>query len=71
MAWLIIPITLLLAFVFGIVERTGAVNEHPFENRLTDVPMSAICVEIERDLREFLDDAKLPEKLNQQDGYLY
>ena len=31
-SWMVIPVTILLAFVFGIVERTGAVNEEPFEN---------------------------------------
>ncbi len=71
MAWFIIPVTLLLAFVFGIVERTGAVNEEPFENRITDIPMSAYCVDIERDLREMLDETVLPDKLQPQNGYLF
>jgi putative membrane protein len=71
MAWLIIPVTLLLAFVFGIVERTGAVNEEPFENRITDVPLSAYCTDIERDLRETLDERTLPDRLAPQNGYLF
>jgi putative membrane protein len=71
MAWLVIPVTLLLAFVFGIVERTGAVNEEPFENRITDVPLSAYCVDIERDLREALGETALPERLAAHNGYLF
>jgi putative membrane protein len=71
LAWLIIPVTLLLAFVFGIVERTGAVNEEPFENRITDVPLSAYCIDIERDLREMLNAHPLPDKLQPQNGYLF
>jgi putative membrane protein len=71
MTWLVIPVTLLLAFVFGIVERTGAVNEEPFENRITDVPLSAYCIDIERDLRETLDERTLPERPVAQDGYLF
>lgn len=71
LTWLIIPVTLLLAFVFGIVERTGAVNEDPFENRITDVPMSAFCVDIERDLREMLNDSNLPPRLQPQKGFLF
>lgn len=71
MSWFIIPVTLLLAFVFGIVERTGAVNEEPFENLITDIPMSAFCTEIERDLREMLDETEIPPKLQAQNGYLY
>lgn len=70
-AWFIIPVTLLLAFVFGIVERTGAVNEEPFENRITDVPLSAYCIDIERDLRETLDEPTLPDRLAPQNGYLF
>jgi putative membrane protein len=71
LAWLIIPVTLLLAFVFGIVERTGAVNEEPFEKRITDVPLSAYCIDIERDLREMLNAHPLPDKLEPQNGYLF
>ena len=71
MAWLIIPVTLLLAFVFGIVERTGAVNEAPFENRITDVPISAYCIQIERDLRETLEETHLPARMTPEDGYLF
>jgi putative membrane protein len=68
---LVIPVTLLLACVFGIVERTGAVNEDPFENRITDVPLSAYCADIERDLREMLGESSLPAKVSVQDGYLF
>lgn len=70
-AWMIVPVTVLLAFVFGIVERTGAVNEEPFENRITDVPLSAYCVKIERDLRETLNERALPDKPQPQNGYLF
>ena len=62
-AWIIIPVTVMLSYVFGIVERTGAVNEEPFENRITDVPLNSFCVDIERDLREMLDESELPSKL--------
>ena len=57
-SWLIIPVSLLMAFVYGIVERTGAVNENPFENLITDVPLSWFCTEMERDLRETLGETK-------------
>jgi len=70
LALLVVPITLLLTFVFAIVEKVGVVNEDPFENRITDVPMSAICRKIERDCRESLGDP-LPPALEAQDGYLF
>jgi putative membrane protein len=70
-AWLIIPLSSLIAGVFIIMERTGAANEDPFENRITDVPLSALCNTIERDLREMLGEQSLPPRLEAQDGYLY
>jgi putative membrane protein len=69
--WLIFPFTLLITFLFATVERVGAVNEHPFENKITDVPMTAICNTIERDLLEMLNEPDLPAKLEPQAGYLY
>ena len=70
-AWLAIPFSLLLSFVFAILERIGAVNEHPFENRITDVPLTAICRNIERDLLATRGQEQLPPALTPQDGYLF
>jgi putative membrane protein len=70
-AWLVIPFCGVLAFLFTTIERTGAVNEEPFENRITDVPMSAYCRDLERDLRALLDETDLPPRLTPQDGYLW
>lgn len=69
--WLAIPFAVLLSFVFAILERIGAVNEHPFENRITDVPLTAICRNIERDLLATLGQENLPPALTPQDGYLF
>ncbi len=69
--WLILPLTLLIAFLFTTIERIAAVNEDPFENRLTDVPLTAICRDIERDLRAMLGEEKLPDPLLPQEGYLW
>lgn len=66
--------TVVLAYVFAIIERTGAVNEEPFENRLTDVPLTARCVEIEQDLRDLLHESWDPSTLQAtptKDGYLF
>lgn len=46
------------------MESVGDVNEDPFENYIHDVPMSAICNTIERDLLQMIGkDDKVPEKL--------
>lgn len=65
------PLTLVLAFVFAIVQRTGEVNEDPFANQITDVPMSALCRIIERDVRATLGESDLPPQLEAKDGYLW
>ena len=70
LGWLIVPVSLLLAYVFGIVERTGAVNEEPFANRITDVPLTATCITIERDLRGMLGERDLPAPPQPVNGYL-
>ncbi len=70
-AWLVIPLSALIAFLFTTIERIGAINEEPFENRITDVPMTALCRDIERDLRELLGESDLPDKIRPKDGYLW
>ncbi|MFN3666256.1 MAG: bestrophin family protein [Sediminibacterium sp.] len=71
MDFLMIPVSLIICFVFAILAKVGEVNEDPFENRITDVPLTAMCNTIERDLREMLDETHLPEKQEPENGYLY
>ncbi|MCR9013938.1 bestrophin family ion channel [Aquiflexum gelatinilyticum] len=66
-----IPLSVIISGVFIIMEKTGAANENPFENQITDIPMSALCNTIERDLLEMLEEKKLPEKLVPKNGYLF
>lgn len=68
--WMI-PVALIISFVFAIIGKVGEVNEDPFENRITDVPLTAICNTIERDLREMLGESHLPPKAEPEKGYLY
>ncbi len=70
LSWVIIPLSILVSGVFIIMERTGAANEDPFENLVTDVPLTSICNSIERDLKEMLGEP-LPDKLQPEKGYLY
>lgn len=69
--WLVIPLSLAIGFVYAITARTGQVTEDPFENRIHDVPMTAICTTIERDLRDLLGESPLPPPAEPVDGYLY
>lgn len=69
--WIVIPAAIVVAFVFGIVERAAAMTENPFENRIQDVPLSAICTTIERDLLELARETNRPPRATPVDGYLY
>jgi len=71
LTFLVIPLTTLIAGVFIIMERTGAANEDPFENQVTDTPMTVLCNTIEIDLKEMLGVTELPKKLRPENGYLF
>ncbi len=69
--YLLIPVSVLISFVFAIIGKVGEVNEDPFENKITDVPLTALCNTIEIDLREMLGETYLPRKLEAEHGFLY
>ncbi len=69
--YLMIPISVIISFVFAIIGKVGEVNEDPFENRITDVPLSDMCNTIERDLREMLGEIDLPIKHEPLNGFLH
>ncbi len=68
---LMIPASILVSFVFAVMGKVGEVNEDPFENRITDVPLTAICNTIERDLKEMLGEKDLPDKIQPTNGFLF
>jgi len=70
--WFTPLVSVPVSFLFMALERVGAIMETPFENRITDVPLSAMCRTIERNLRELAGDTeKLPPVLEPVDGYLW
>ncbi len=69
--WLSIPISMIVLFIFATMSKVGEVNEDPFENRITDVPLTALCTMIERDLRDILGEKELPPAVEPQKGYLH
>ncbi len=68
---LMIPISIVISFVFATIGKVGEVNEDPFENTINDVPLTAVCNTIERELKEMLGEKKLPERAIPRDGYLF
>lgn len=64
-------VSVTISFVFATIGKVGEVNEDPFENRITDIPMTAMCNTIEHDLMEMLGETNLPEKLTPSKGFLF
>lgn len=56
-------ISILVAWVFIIMELVGDYSENPFEGTGNDIPMYSLCRTIEIDLREMLGETKLPEPI--------
>lgn len=68
--WLTIPFSLLISWVFFTMEQIGEFSENPFDNSVNDTPISAICRNIEIDIKEFLGEENLPLKLVPQNDVL-
>jgi ion channel-forming bestrophin family protein len=60
MTWLTIPFSVVVSWMFLIMERVGEITENPFEGSPNDVPITALSRTIEIDLREMLNETDLP-----------
>ncbi|MCD6067250.1 MAG: multidrug transporter [Bacteroidetes bacterium] len=58
--WFTVPCSLVVGWVFYLMERIGESTENPFEGGANDVPISNISRTIEIDLREMLDEEDIP-----------
>ena len=58
--WLNIPFTVIVAWVFIVMELVGDYSENPFEGMGNDIPMLSLCRTIEIDLREMMGESDLP-----------
>ena len=61
--WLTIPFTILISWVFYTMEQIGEFSENPFDNSINDIPMTAICRNIEIDIKELLGETNFPQKI--------
>jgi len=66
-----VPFTVLISWIFFIMEKVSDSVEDPFEGGVTDVPISALCRTIEIELGEMVGADDLPEPLEPVDGVLY
>jgi len=69
-SWLAIPICVLIAWVFNVMEQIGDASENPFDMGINDIPLHAICRNIEIELRENLGEHDLPPKIQPVHGIL-
>ena len=69
--FLMIPFSVLISWIFSTMDSIGDNSEDPFEGRINDVPMTALCRTIEIDLRDMLDEENLPESIKPKDHILY
>jgi len=68
--WLSIPFTVLVAWVYLVMELVGDYSENPFEGLGYDIPMLALCRTIEIDLKEMLGETDLPPEVEPIKGVL-
>jgi len=61
--WLTIPFSVLVGWVFSVLEAVGQASENPFEGNANDVPITALSRTIEIDLREMLGERDIPRPL--------
>ncbi len=68
--WIVVPLSVLISWIFQTIESVGDNSEDPFENYINDVPMTAICRTIEIDVRQMLGETDLPPKIVPQNDIL-
>lgn len=68
--WLSIPFTIIIGWVYLMMELVGDYSENPFEGLGNDIPMLSLCRVIEIDLREMLREEELPPPIEAINGVL-
>ena len=69
-SWMAIPFTVIIGWVYLVMELVGDYSENPFEGLGNDIPMLALCRTIEIDLREMLGEEDIPEPIPTANGVL-
>ncbi|HYG07934.1 MAG TPA: bestrophin family ion channel [Stenotrophomonas sp.] len=61
MAWLAIPLSVLVSWMYAALDQVGESSANPFEGGANDIPISQICTDIETDLRQLLGERDVPQ----------
>ncbi len=68
--WLSVPITVLIGWIYVMMEVVADYSENPFQGMANDIPMLSLCRTIEIDLREMLGEEELPPSIAAKRGVL-
>ncbi|MBT8494775.1 MAG: multidrug transporter [Deltaproteobacteria bacterium] len=71
MAWVTVPFSALIGWVFLTTDKIGDWSENPFEGLHNDVPISSMARGIERDIREMIGERELPPARDAKDWVLF
>ncbi|HSF54064.1 MAG TPA: bestrophin family ion channel [Algoriphagus sp.] len=61
--WLTVPFSVIVGWVFLVLEQIGESTENPFEGGPNDVPISSMSRAIEIELRDMLNEENLPQPI--------
>ena len=70
MAWLTIPFSALVSWMYVSLDQVGESTENPFEGGANDVPISQISRLVEIELRELLGETNLPPLLHPENDII-
>lgn len=68
--WISILISVLIGWVYIMMEIVGDYTENPFQGMANDIPMLSICRTIEIDLKQMLGETDLPPAIKAKDDIL-
>lgn len=68
--WMAVPFTVLVGWVYLMMELIGDYSENPFEGLGNDIPMHSLCRVIEIDLKEMLGEKEIPASVAAKNGVL-
>jgi len=69
-SWISIPFSIIVSWVFIMMELVGDYSENPFEGLGNDIPMLSLCRVIEIDLKEMLEETDIPPPIKAVNGVL-
>ena len=68
--WLSVPFSVLVSWVYLMMEKIGDYTENPFEGMANDIPMLSLCRIIEIELKEMLGMENIPSSIEAKEGVL-